>query len=275
MMPFRRLAALLLALPACGGRPVGAQTPAPRDDGRAHPYEYQVAGALEMPQQQMPQQEAPPFVEVTGEASATVSPDVAYASFAVETRADSASDAAARNATVMDAVVRALRGAGIQGLRVETFGYNLQPQYAYPTQESNNRTRVIDGYTAVNNVRATVPDVKAAGRVIDAAIGAGANRVSALSFEASNTDAARKEALAAAVQSARAQAEAIATALGRQLGPALEVHGGASDNTPRPLSGAVMMRAVEGAPTPIEAADQKVTASVTIRFALGPTTGGR
>ncbi len=61
----------------------------------------------------------------------------------------------------MDAVLRALRGAGIEGLRVETFGYTLQPQYSYPTQAGGNRTRVIDGYTALNNVRATVRDVTA------------------------------------------------------------------------------------------------------------------
>jgi uncharacterized protein YggE len=36
-----------------------------------------------------------------------------------------------------------------------------------------------------------------------------------------------------------------------------------------------MMRAAEAVPTPIEASDQTVTASVTIRFALGPSTGGR
>ncbi len=269
----RRLPTLLLALSACGGRPAGAQTPAPRDDGRAHPYLYEVAGPRSGPQE-MPQQ-APPFIEVSGSGTATISPDMAYASFAVETRADSAGDAAARNATVMDAVVRALKGARIEGLRVETYGYNLQPQYAYPTQDGNNRTRVIDGYTAINNVRVTVPDVNAVGRVIDTAIGAGANRVSSLSFEASDTEPARQAALTAAVRAARAQAGAIAQALGRQLGPAMEVHGGASDTPSRPnLSGAMMLRA-EAAPTPIEASDQTVTASVTIRFALGPATGGR
>lgn len=276
MNPFRRLPTLLLALPACGGQPAGAQTPAPRDDGLAHPYLYEVSGPRPGPQgvpQEMPQQ-APPFIEVSGTGSATVSPDIAYASFAVETRADSAGDAAASNATAMDAVIRALRGAGIEGLRVQTFGYTLQPQYAYPTQQRNNRTRVIDGYTATNNVRVTVPDVNAVGRVIDTAIGSGANRVSSLSFEASDTEAARQEALTQAVRAARAQAEAIAAALDRPLGPAVEVRGGAVDNRPRPLSGAVMMRA-EAAPTPIEASDQTVEASVTIRFALRPATGGR
>jgi uncharacterized protein YggE len=269
----RGLSALLLAPVACGGRPAGAQTPAPRDDGLAHPYFYEVA--VSSPSAQEVPQEAPPFIEVTGSGTATVAPDVAYASFAVETRADSAAEAASSNAATMDAVVRALREAGIEGLRVETYGYNLQPQYTYPSQSGSNRTRVIDGYTAVNNVRATVPDVTAVGRAIDTAIGAGANRVSSLSFEASDTEAARQEALTGAVRAARAQAEAIAAALGRRLGPAVEVRGGASERPPRPVPGAMMLRAAESVPTPIEASDQDVTATVTIRFALGPATGGR
>lgn len=274
MKLIRPLPTLLVAMAACGGQPAGAQTPAPRDDGLAHPYLYTVSGTG-AETQQVPPQEAPPFIEVTGHGSATISPDVGYASFAVETRTKAAAQAASDNATTMDAVVRALRGAGIAGLRIETYGYNLQPQYAYPSQQSANRTRVIDGYTAVNNVRVTVPDVDAVGRVIDTAIGAGANRVSSLSFEASDTEAARQEALRSAVRSARTQAEAIAAALERTLGSPIEVHGGASTTPPRPMSGAVMMRAAEAAPTPVEAADQTVNASVTIRFALGPATGGR
>lgn len=261
----RCLPAALLTLPACGGTLAGAQTPAPPDEGLAHPYLYEVPN-------QAVGQEAPPFIEVSGSGTATVSPDVARATFAVETRAASAAEAAADNATTMDAVMRALRGAGIEGLRVETFGYSLQPQYSYPTQAGGNRTRVIDGYSALNNVRATVRDVTAIGRVIDTAVGSGANRVASLSFEASDTESARREALAAAVRSARVQAEAIAAALGRTLGPAMEVHGGAAEPGPRPMMEAVALRAAE-APTPIEAADQTVSASVTIRFALGPGAG--
>jgi uncharacterized protein YggE len=274
MIPVRHLPIPILALAACGGQPARAQTPAPPDDGLAHPYLYEVsAGQAAAPA--VPQEAPPPFIEVSGQGTATVTPDLARATFAVETRADSAAEASARNADAMDAVLRALRAAGIEGLRVETYGYSLQPEYSYPT-ENNNRTRVIDAYTALNNVRATVPDVTAVGRVIDVAVRAGANRVSSLSFEASDTETARREALTAAVRAARVQAEAIAQALGRALGPAIEVHGGAADNPPRPMMGDVMFRAqAQAAPTPIEAADQTITANVTVRFALGPASGGR
>lgn len=265
MAPFRQLPVVLvstlLALPACGGRSAGAQTPAPPDDGLAHPYLYWVPDQQEAPRQ------APPFIQVSGQGHATVAPDRARAVFAVETREESAAEAASTNAEAMDAVLAALRGAAIPGLSVETYGYSLQPQYSYPTPQGNNRTREIVGYVALNNVRVTVGDVSAVGRVIDTAVQAGANRVASLSFEASDPEAARSEALAEAVRSARAQAEAIASAMGRRLGPALEVHGGADVPGPRPMMD-VMYRAAEAAPTPIEPGEQTVTANVTIRFAL-------
>jgi len=138
------------------------------------------------------------------------------------------------------------------------------------------RSREIVAYTAINNVRATISEVDAVGRLIDVAIAAGANRVSNISFSASDTEEARSQALADAVASASAQARVIAEALGHELGQPMEVRGGAQRPVPIRLDApALQVRAAQAAPTPIEAGDQRVTAAVTIRFALGPELGGR
>jgi uncharacterized protein YggE len=271
MIPSPRLAPILLALAACGRTPAAAQPPAaPRPvDDLAHPYIYEVA-----PEQTVPQ-EIPPFIEVSGTGQVSVAPDRARASFAVETQAKTAAAASGGNADRMGAVIRALRSSGIAGVTVETFGYTLRPDYAFPTV-SGVQTRVIDGYTAINNVSAEVTDVTAVGRLVDLAIQSGANRVSSLTFEASNTEPARREALTEAVAQARMEAETIAAALGRVLGPPLEVRGGAQMPQPMPQSDVVAYRmAAEAVPTPIEVAEQEVHASVSIRFGLGPATGGR
>ena len=99
------------------------------------------------------------------------------------------------------------------------------------------------------------------------------NRVSGIAFAASDTEDARSEALALAVQNARAQAEVIARSLGHELGVPLEVRGGAQRPVPVMARGAAVAFEAQAAPTPIEAGDQTVTASVTIRFALGPEIG--
>ncbi len=248
----RALPALVLLglLTACGGQAVAAQATPP------------------------PAPATPAFIEVSGSATVRVAPDRVRASFAVETQGPDAEQAAARNAQLMDAVIRAVKGSGVAGVKVETFGYNLRPDYTV-TDARTAQTRVIAGYTALNNVRAGADDVTAAGRLIDAAIRAGANRVSSLSFEASDTGPARQEALTQAVRAATAQAETMVRALGRALGAPLEVRGGSEQPYPR-AGGDVMFRASAAAvDTPIEAADLTVSASVTIRFALGGALEGR
>jgi hypothetical protein len=191
-------------------------------------------------------------------------------SFAVETEAPSAQAASAANAERMDAVVRAMRGAGIAGLEVETFGYSLRPEYLLPRE--GQPTRTISGYRAENNVRVRLPDVGAAGRVLDLALASGANRVSDLVFEASDTHAARVQALREAVATAREEAETIAAAMGVTLGAVLEVHGGASAPPPRGLEMVRTAMAFDAAvPTPIEPGTLSVSASVTITYRIRET----
>ncbi|MDH3271391.1 MAG: SIMPL domain-containing protein [Gemmatimonadota bacterium] len=263
------VAAVAVMLSACAGPPAGGQAAPgdPGDLGRLNVYE--------VPSERLvaPLQEAPSegWIDVTGEGSVDVTPDRASVSFAVETRGRDAGSASATNADAMDAVMTAIRAARLPGAEIETFGYSLSPEYA---ANNNQRTREIIAYVSVNYVRTTISDIDQVGRVIDTAVGAGANRVTGISFFASDTDEAEAEALADAVRNATAKARVIATALGYELGPPMEVNGGS--RRPVPFEqGMVMARSLaQAAPTPIEAGDQTVTASVSIRFALGRESGG-
>jgi len=259
--------ALAAMLSACAGPSATGQTTpqAPGSAGRIYAYEVPVKTTTEQSQEQ-----GPGWIQVSGNGSVSVAPDRARVSFAVESRAPTAADASGANADVMDAVFAAIRAGGFPGLSLETFGYSLRPEYSTNTDQ---RAREIVAYTAVNNVGATVEDVSTVGRVIDAAISAGANRVASIGFFASDTEAARQEALALAVRSARTEAGIIAESLGYRLGAALEVTGGAQRPI-TPYENAGMALASRRADTPIEAGDQTVTASVSIRFALGPELGG-
>jgi uncharacterized protein YggE len=186
-------------------------------------------------------------------------------SFTVETEDPSAREATARNAQLMESVIGALRASGVPGLDIETYGYNLRPEYQTPRDATGNRS--ISGYRAQNNVQVTLDDLDATGRILDLAIEAGANRVANLLFEASDTRDARLQALKDAVTTAREQAEAIAQAMGVGLGPALEVQGGAS--APNPASvGGMMMRAAAESTTPIETGDTVVNANVSITYRI-------
>lgn len=212
----------------------------------------------------------PGTLRVSGQATVEVPADRVSVAFAVETEAPSAQEASRSNAARMDAVLQALRGASVPGLELETYGYTLRPEYRTGPQDPGARSIV--AYRAVNHVRARIPDVAAAGRVLDLALGAGANRVANLSFEASDTRQARLEALRQAVARAREEAETIAQAMGVTLGGAVEVQGGASVPLPRSLDLAraePLMVAFEGAPaTPIEGGNLVVSASVSISYRI-------
>jgi uncharacterized protein YggE len=256
---------LACVLGACTGPPAGGQTTATVRN--IAPNIYEVA-----PEQVLQSQEAVAFIEVSGTATISVPSDQARVSFAMETRAETAEEAATANADAMDRVLGALRGGNLSGLELETFGYSLQPQYATDPA----RVRTIAAYVVNNNVGATVTNVDAVGRLIDLAIRAGANRVASITFSALDTAPARAQALAEAVGNARAEADVIASSLGYRLGAPLEIRGGAQRPMPRPMAfSEASVRSMQAAPTPIEAGDQTVNANVTIRFALGPATTGR
>jgi uncharacterized protein YggE len=260
-------AILAAVLTACAGPSAGGQstTADPGQIGRVHLYEVPDSDIEALRRQSAEEG----WIEVSGTGSVEVRPDRARVAFAMETRGETAAAAADANAEAMSRVLEALRSAGLEGLELATYGYSLRPEYQV---EDNRRTQRIIAYTVLNNVGATLSDVDAVGRAIDAGVRAGANRVAGISFFASETDAARREALAQAVEVARAEAEVMARALGHTLGPALEVRGGAQ--RPGPVPYAMEMSAMRAADTPVEVGDQTVTASVTIRFALGPESGG-
>jgi len=105
------------------------------------------------------------------------------------------------------------------------------------------------------------------GAILDAALDAGANRASNLSFGVENPQPAMRQALAAAGSEARAQAESIAGALGVKLGPVLAASTGGSPSPVPPMKMATM-RLEAAVATPIEAGDQTVRATLHVTYGI-------
>lgn len=206
-------------------------------------------------------------VSVTGTARVRVPADRARVRFAVETEAPTAAQAADRNAEQMDQAVRAVRDAIGSAGSIETVGYAINPVYRQPPRDEGGEPRIV-AYRATNQLVATLTDVERVGTVLDAAVAAGINRVAGLSFYAEDTREARLEALRRATEQAREEARVLAEALGVPLGAPLEVH--TSSDMPMARN-EIMMRSADmvQAGTPVEAGEQEVTASVSIRYRLG------
>jgi uncharacterized protein YggE len=204
------------------------------------------------------------FVRASGEATISAKPDRAEVTIGVASRAPSAQAASSQNAEESSRVLTAIKQILGKGGDVKTSGYSLSPQYDYSDRHAPHLT----GYEANNTVSVTVDDLSLLGKVIDSATATGATNVNGVSFTLRDPSPVRAQALAEAATRARANAEALAKALGVTVLNVLEAQPG---ETPivRPLSktfGPAAM-AVQAA-TPIEAGDVDVHATVTVTMQI-------
>jgi len=195
-------------------------------------------------------------ITVTGTGTASAVPDVASFSFGVQTDGATAREAQAANADRMSAVIAALGGLGIAKADLQTTDVSVSPKWS--------NEGAVTGYTAHSSLQAKVHRVARAGRIVDAAVGAGATESSGPTFSRSGT-ALYESALQNAVVQARAKAEALAAEADVQLGAATRIEEQAPQ--PRPEIG-FYRGALARTPTPIEPGTQKTEATVTVTFAL-------
>jgi uncharacterized protein len=137
----------------------------------------------------------------------------------------------------------------------------------YNDPKPGEQRQTIAAYVVTNIVRARIPDVKAAGKIVDLALKNGANEVQRLIFTLKNPEPVQAEALKAAAAKARGRAVALAAALGLKLGNVLSVSDGDFGNRPVPFAD---MRAAKlesaNVGTPLESGDLEVPATVTVFF---------
>ena len=210
-----------------------------------------------------------PTLVANGQGETKLIPDRARLEVSVQTRASTAADAGAQNARKQQSVLDALRKLGFTPEQISTVNYNLFPEMQY---DKNGQSPRVVAYNATNTVRVDIRDVGMIGKAIDASLDAGANMISSLSFYSSNTDAARRSALATAVARARSDAEAMASAAGGSVGALMEL--ATSDFAPPVIYNranmAGDMSAKLAVSTPIEPGEQTVTATVVARWAFVP-----
>jgi uncharacterized protein len=198
-------------------------------------------------------------VKVTGSAIIRSQPDEATISIGVQTQDRTANQALRDNAAKMAKAISAVIAAGVSRSDIATSFINLNPNY-----DSSGRT--VDSYVAMNQVEVTVHDLAKVGQVIDRAVAAGANLTSGITFKLSEQNKGRADGLAAAVQDARSQAEALAAAAGAHLGQVVSIEQGSSELPPPTLD----ERATAGlaAPTPVLPPTLEAQVSVTVVWAL-------
>jgi uncharacterized protein len=228
-------------------------------------------------QQQEQNNSEQPTVGTNGTASTDVNPDKVSVTVGVETDGETAAEAVAANAELMEKVLAALKALGIADEQIATSSYNVFPIYEskapevciqiYPPPPECLPKSEIVGYKATNSVTVTVDATFDAGSIIDTAVEVGANNVSGAYFFVSQErqQEIRDSLIAEAIANARSRADKAAEAVD------MEVIGVKSIN----LNDAyfpVFYREVaadSSGSTPILPGQQEVTMAVHVVFTMG------
>jgi uncharacterized protein YggE len=208
-------------------------------------------------------------IHVSGDGQVSVQPDVAVLTLGVQTDAGTAGEAMLQNSRQAQALIDALKQAGVAAKDIQTQQIQLQPRYQ-TGQPANSQTGgsgepELVGYTAINTVQVRVTDLSKVGQLLDAAVAAGGNRIQGIAFEVSDSSAALDLARTAAWQDAQQKAQQLARLAGGQLGAVLTVDESSQTPVPFVQASAALGRA---AAVPIEPGTQTLTVHLDVNWLL-------
>jgi uncharacterized protein YggE len=199
-------------------------------------------------------------ITVTGSGEARATPNRASLSFSVQNEGANANEALAANSAAMRRLIAALKGAGVDPKDLKTEQLDVSPRYD-PDKVEGSR-----GYSASSMLTATDQPLERASRLSDIGVAAGADSVSGPGLSVADQDAGYDRALERAVGDARAKAKVLADAAGVSLGEVTSIVEGSQ---PQPFYAMETRALALDAKAPIEPGSERVTAVVTMTFALG------
>ena len=199
---------------------------------------------------------------VSGNGAASAVPDIADLELGVQTINEDPSVAIEGNTSAMASVIETLIDLDIDEDDVQTRSFNMWVEQVYgpdgPTGEFL--------YHVINQIVVRVRDLDTTGDVLGAALAAGANNVSGITFGVEDTQALEETARDAAVDNAVAKAEQLAERLGVKVGSPRHVTEISGGFPPEPRLERAMAFDSGGASVPVSPGDFTVRVSVSIVF---------
>ena len=169
-------------------------------------------------------------LNVNGIGTSNLTPDIAYIYIGVHNEGATASEVVSANKVQTNAVLDALKKAGVDDKDLRTTNFSIYPSQQYDVNgKSTGTTYMVD-----NTVYVTVRNLDGLGSLLDDTIAAGANSINSIQFDVADKTAAVKEARAKAVEDAKTQAKELADAAGISLGGIQSIS--FYDNSPVPMA---------------------------------------
>ncbi|MCK9630494.1 MAG: SIMPL domain-containing protein [Methanoregula sp.] len=207
-------------------------------------------------------------IQASGSGNVIGTPDRAQVTFSVQTENADVKVAQADNAARMTKVIDALVAAGIPRDALKTTGYNIYT--VYEDYSSGILNPKVKAYRVTNTLTVTLHDVSRTGEVIDIAVANGVNQADSIQFMLSDAQslALRSEALKKAVANARADAEAVAGAMGVNITGTgnVNIYQGYMPVAYSNYQADSAMGAKSAVATPIQSGDITVTAQVSVTY---------
>ena len=159
----------------------------------------------------------PRTVSVQGQGEVQAEPDRAFITLGVESRKLKLEEARADVARVVDQVLKLTRDLKIDQKLVRSTRVNVQPEYNW---DNNARERNLIGYFVSRQIEVELRDLDKLGQLLERATDLGVNQLGDPRLDSSKRRELEREALAKAVEDARANADTVAKASGGKLGAA-------------------------------------------------------
>jgi hypothetical protein len=203
------------------------------------------------------------FVRVAGTAEVKVVPDRAVIELGVERQSPSASTAKQAEDSVARKILDSLNANGVDEKDIQTTYLSLRPHSNY-----HKGVRTASYFVAQQTLSVTVRDLSKLDTLLQGLIAAGGNRIDSVEYETSDLRKYRDQARELAVKAAREKAQAMAHALGQEIGKAQSIEE-ATESRGYALANNYIEEGGFPRKSPSTSAGQaRISASVTVSFEL-------
>ena len=204
------------------------------------------------------------YITISATGTTTVVPDAVRINATVSVLGTSSKGALSTAGATSNAVRAALTSNKVGTKDIATQSITVYPEYSYPA----SGTPTLSGYRATQSFDITIRAASTAGAVVDAIVEAGGDnlQVNGVSPFVLDNNKATETARAFAVGRAKAKAASYAKLLGIKLGRVIYL-----EETSTPSSFPIYTTAAkaDSAATVVDLGEQKVSVSVTVRWAIG------
>lgn len=205
-------------------------------------------------------------ITIQGEGRVTAVPDIGAITVSLVNSNKDAAKAMDANNTQFNALIDAMKKAGIDKKDLTTSAYNVYPKYEWPDGK-----QVLTGYEVSQSLTVKIRNLEKSGEIITLAGQNGANQVSGLTFTIDEPEALRQQAREKALQNALEKASTLAKQTGTHLGKIVSFSESSSGGYPTP-SPVYYDRAESGvmnmsAPS-IEAGSQDIYVFATVQYEI-------